>query len=49
LGQLRYRDQACQISQVRAFVVKLDESVVLRIVSATQGRKRFVITKGWYS
>jgi hypothetical protein len=49
LGQLRHGDQTGQISQVGAFVIELDQSVVLRIVSAAKRGERLIVTKSWYS
>ena len=39
-------DQAGQVAQVGAFVVELDETVVLGVVSAAKRRERLVVAQG---
>jgi hypothetical protein len=43
LGELGDGDEGCQVSQVGALVVELDQAIVLGIVSLAEGLKGIIV------
>jgi len=46
LGQLRDGDEAGEVAEVGAFIVELDEAVVLSVVSLAEGFQGVVVASG---
>jgi len=47
LWKFRYCDEAGEVTQIRAFIVELDEAVVLLIISFTKWYEEAIVTERW--